>query len=174
MTLTLGVSLSVAAAAHTAPAELATSYKLIDGGGAFTCAVTTGGSAKSWGQGFMGQLGDGAGADRSQPVTVAGLSSGVGTIAAGDSHACAVTTSGAVYCWGSYTSGQLGNGTTSTRYAPVLVAGLGGKAKSVTAGYQHTCAVLTTGIARCWGWNFWGQLGTGSTQSTRVPTTAKG
>lgn len=172
--VTLGTGLALASAAQAAPARPATAYRLIDGGGAFTCAVTTAGAAKCWGQGFVGQLGDGAGIDRTRPVPVRGLTSGVVDISAGDTHACAVTTRGAVYCWGSNASGQLGDGTTNTRYVPALVRNLGGQAKSVTAGYQHTCALLTTGLVRCWGWNYWGQLGIGSLHDTILPATVKG
>ena len=78
-------------------------------------------------------------------MPVSGLSSGVAGISAGYNHTCAVTTGGAVWCWGWNTSGQLGNGTTTSTNVPVAVTGLGSGVASVSAGYRHTCAVSTAG-----------------------------
>ena len=90
-------------------------------GYAHTCAVTTGGAAKCWGDNAWGQLGDGTLTDRLTPVTVSGLSSGVTTISAGFYHTCAVTTGGAAKCWGYNEYGQLGDGTFTKRLTPVTV-----------------------------------------------------
>ena len=54
------------------------------------------------------------------------LYTGAVGIAAGGSHTCAVTTSGAVYCWGYNYDGQLGTGDTTSRYTPTAVSGLAG------------------------------------------------
>ncbi len=174
ISLLAAVSSAVPFAAQAAPQAPASAYRQVDGGDAFTCGVTTAGAAKCWGRGSSGQLGDGTATDRSSPVLVKGLTSGVVAISAGGSHACALTESGTVYCWGMNVNGELGDGTTTGRTAPVLVRNLGGVAKAITAGYAHTCAVLTTGVTQCWGWNQWGQLGNGTTQSTVTPTTVKG
>ncbi|MCH8849800.1 MAG: hypothetical protein IIC89_03130 [Chloroflexi bacterium] len=88
-------------------------------------------------------------------------------VATGDFHACAVTTDGGVRCWG---AGRLGNGGRGLSTVPVDVCGVYDdvaeqclepleNAADVDAGLQHTCAVLADGTAKCWGWNFWGQLG---------------
>jgi alpha-tubulin suppressor-like RCC1 family protein len=90
-------------------------------------------------------------------------------IAAGFEHTCAVLQSGKVKCWGGNTSGQLGIGSTtnigssaSQMGNALAAAQLGGaKAVSVSAGAGHTCVVLNDGGTRCWGDNFYGQLGQG-------------
>ena len=149
-------------------------YKQISTGELFTCAVTTTGAAKCWGYNYYGQLGDGTTTDRLTPVTVTGLASGVATISAGDNHTCAVTTTGAAKCWGINTFGKLGDGTTTNRLTPVTVSGLTSGVASITAGNLHTCAVTTTGAAKCWGNNGSGELGDGTTTNRITPTAVSG
>jgi alpha-tubulin suppressor-like RCC1 family protein len=82
-------------------------------------------------------------------------------IAAGAVHTCARTSAGQLFCWGRNTFGQLGDGTTTDRPAPVRVAGISGVA-TVQASGAHTCAASGNGDAYCWGYNVEGQLGDGS------------
>ncbi|HXE83400.1 MAG TPA: hypothetical protein VN513_08720, partial [Gemmatimonadales bacterium] len=77
-----------------------------------TCAVTIGGAAFCWGNNSAGQLGNGSYAAATVPVPVTGLSSGIAAIVPGNLHTCALTTAGAIYCWGYNQYGQLGDGTT--------------------------------------------------------------
>jgi len=130
-----------------------------------TCALTTGGALQCWGRNQYGQLGDGTTTDRSTPVAVSGLASGVVAIATGYSHTCAATDAGAVWCWGQNSNGQLGDGTTTDRLTPVAVSGLPGAIQDVSVGYMHSCAVTSLGAAWCWGYNVYGQLGDGTTTS---------
>ena len=129
-----------------------------------TCALTDAGGIKCWGSNAAGQLGDGTTDDRHTPVDVSGLTSGVAAVSAGTSHSCAVTSDGAVKCWGGNGFGQLGDGTTATRLTPVGVTGLTAGMTAVSAGGYHSCALaadaLTTdGGLKCWGSNFYWQLG---------------
>src|SRR5262245_28459352 len=66
-------------------------------------------------------------------------------LTAGTSHTCAIVPGGTVKCWGANAFGQLGNGTTIDSPTPITVAGLGGFAVSITAGDNHTCALLVAG-----------------------------
>ena len=143
----------------------------VSAGGVHTCGVTTGGEARCWGANHSGQLGDGTTTDRLTPVMVAGrLEFASVDIGSGTSSgsSCGVTTSGEAYCWGLNSSGQLGDGTTTSRLTPVAVAG-GLEFGSVSAGNRHTCGVTTGGEAYCWGVNPTGQLGDGTTTSRLTP-----
>ncbi|MCA9573225.1 MAG: hypothetical protein KC656_35560, partial [Myxococcales bacterium] len=109
------------------------------------------GGVKCWGNNASGELGDGSMTGSPVPVGVAGLSSDVLMISAGDHHACAVTTSGALLCWGANDFGQLGDGTTTNSPVPVEVVGLSSGVTSVSAGAEHTCAITSGGVVQCWG-----------------------
>jgi alpha-tubulin suppressor-like RCC1 family protein len=139
-----------------------------------TCAVTTGGGVKCWGDNSTGGLGDGTTSDRSSPVNVTGLTSGVAAVAAGATHSCAVTTGGALRCWGGNASGQLGDGTTTDAATPVSVSGLGSGVAGVSAGDRITCALTTSGGVKCWGLNDAGQLGDGTTTVRFTPVDVSG
>lgn len=80
---------------------------------------------------------------------------------------------GTVKCWGRNGAGQLGNGMTMDSARPVQVMGLT-TARSVSAGYEHACAVLADGTARCWGLNSTGQLGNGTMMNSLTPVTVMG
>jgi alpha-tubulin suppressor-like RCC1 family protein len=141
----------------------------ISGGASYTCAVTTGGALKCWGDNGSGQLGDGTTTPVSTPVGVTGFGSGTAAVDAGASSTCALTTGGALKCWGDNGHGGLGDGTTTDRATPVTVTGLGSGVASFSAEGDHTCAVTTAGAAQCWGYNQRGQLGDGSAGFSSVP-----
>jgi alpha-tubulin suppressor-like RCC1 family protein len=132
-------------------------------GGEHTCALTTDGGVKCWGRNRFGQLGDGTRIDRLTPVDVSGLSSGVIAVAAGADHACALRATGAVGCWGDNDRGELGDGTATERSYPVAVVGLESGVSSISTRDEHTCAVTRDGTVKCWGTNWSGQLGDGTT-----------
>ena len=103
-------------------------------------------------------------------MDVSGLASGVATISAGASHSCAITTGGAVKCWGSNEYGKLGNGQFSGVYtAPQDATGLSSGMADIAAGGSHTCATTTSGEARCWGSRLAGQVGNGTTGAYNNP-----
>lgn len=148
--------------------------KQVSAGRDHTCAVLTDGSVKCWGSNTLGQLGDGTRNSASTPRTVVGLGGGAASVSAGSSHTCALLTSGAVRCWGYNVTGQLGNGLTSDSNTPVPVTGLASGVAAISAGDYHSCAVSTSGAAKCWGSNAYGRLGNGSTTDSAVPVGVSG
>jgi alpha-tubulin suppressor-like RCC1 family protein len=139
-----------------------------------TCALMSSGGVWCWGDNEFGQLGDGSFTFRSTPVAVSGLPSGVTAIAAGRAHTCARTSSGGVWCWGDNFYGQLGDGTTTDSTTPVAVSGLPSGVTAIAAGYRHTCALTGSGEVRCWGDNYRGQLGDGTTTDSTTPVAVSG
>jgi hypothetical protein len=95
------------------------------------------------------------------------------SVVSGGNHTCAITSEGAVECWGANDQGQLGDGTLINRTLPVRVAGLS-SVSAITAGAAHTCALLSDGSVRCWGDNVSGQLGNGTTTDSRTPVAVTG
>jgi len=143
-------------------ASLEHGVKAVAAGWKHSCALASGGGVWCWGANHQGQLGDGSTLWSSRPKQTAGLESGVRAITAGDSHTCALTETGQVWCWGQNDRGQLGDGTTTPRKAPVAVIGLETGVAAIAAGWYHTCALTQGGGVLCWGWNGSGQLGDGT------------
>ena len=156
---------------------LASGVSGVAAGGDHTCAVmdtVRGGGLKCWGNNGSGQLGDGTTDKHTTPVEVSGLGSGVNVVAAGGSHTCAVTNGGGLKCWGLNVVGQLGDGTTTGHATPVDVSGLGSGVSAVAAGEFHTCAVTAGGGVKCWGQNYAGELGNGTTTNQTTPVDVSG
>lgn len=97
---------------------------------------------------------------------------GARQIAAGDDHTCAVMHDHTVRCWGYNHEGQLGDGTSHTRAAPVVVRGITDAAQ-VAVGGPFSCVVRDSGAVSCWGRNGEGHLGDGTLDARRAPATAR-
>lgn len=137
-----------------------------------TCALKTNGSVQCWGRSDQGQLGNGSTAQSNTPVTA--VAANVIDLGVGQRHSCVVLSGGAVSCWGINNSSQLGDGGTTNQPSPVAVAGLPSAATRVTAGQNHSCAVLASGLAYCWGDNTLGQLGDSTLTSSTTPVQVSG
>jgi alpha-tubulin suppressor-like RCC1 family protein len=146
----------------------------IASGDAHTCALTSAGAAKCWGNNDKGQLGNGNNTDSNVPVNVSGLTSGVVAIGAGFEHSCASTGVGAAKCWGENYLGQLGNGNNTRSNVPVDVSGLTSGVVAVAVGGYQTCALTSAGGVKCWGDNGYGQLGNGNNSASYVPVNVSG
>lgn len=158
------------AAERTTPVRVDTrhSFVSIETGAEHSCALTADGHVFCWGADAHGQLGDGgSAADHSTPVQVAGGTS-FSDLTTGWNHSCALTDSGAAYCWGANDSGQLGDGTVTDRSTPTPVR-TDLRFVALTGGSSHTCGITAAGAAYCWGQNRFGQLGDGGTLRHSTP-----
>lgn len=149
------------------------------------CAVVDGGTVSCWGDNGAGELGNGTagGGPQTQtqqptPTQIPGLT-GATSISAGTFHVCARLADAGVSCWGSDSSGELGNGVSEPDApTPTIVSNLG-NVTAVSAGNTHTCALMSDGTVKCWGDNYFGELGNGTVSVTApmyslTPTTVVG
>ncbi len=134
-----------------------------------TCALLKNGGVKCWGDNEYGQLGDNTTTTHIEPVSVSNLNAAVKQISSGASHNCVLLENGGVKCWGRNDVGQIGDGSTIHQPLPVDVSGLKEGVEMISAGYYHTCALLKNGSVRCWGDNYYGQLGDNTTISRNEP-----
>lgn len=134
-----------------------------------TCVITSKGGVMCWGSNDNGQLGDGSRTERTRPVSVKNLTVPAVAVTAGWGHTCILTEEGGVKCWGRNKYGELGDGTNQRSSEPVDVSGLASGVVAIAAGDDHTCAVNAQGGVKCWGYNNFGQLGDGTTETRNVP-----
>ncbi len=153
---------------------LADEIVAIGAGNGHTCALSTSGTLQCWGRNSAGQLGNGSHGRSTLPIAVVSLDDAMVAVSSGREHACAVTTGGGVRCWGSNGAGQLGDGSTNNRLTPVSVTGLAGAVTTVGTGAAHSCALTQRGGVQCWGSNWAGQLGDGTTMDASTPVNVVG
>ncbi|WP_050564792.1 RCC1 domain-containing protein [Salinispora arenicola] len=148
-----------------------TDVTAIAAGDDHSLALTSAGTVLAWGQNDDGELGDGTTTDRDTPVNV-DLPAGteVTDVAAHGDHSLAVTSAGTVLAWGNNSSGQLGDGTTTSNSTPVDVdLPTGTEVTAIAGGDSHSLAVTSAGTVLAWGNNSSGQLGDGTTTDRDTP-----
>ncbi|KAH9261553.1 hypothetical protein BASA81_000209 [Batrachochytrium salamandrivorans] len=156
-----------------------TSCALLDGGGArcwgynfygalgddHTCFLSSLGKIWCTGDNASGQLGTNTEVDSDEPVPVVGLGSTntFVSVSCAYSHTCAVTSGGAVVCWGSNWDGELGVGNRVDSSLPVQAVGLATGAASVWLSWSSSFVIMQDGSVRSFGLNTNAQLGNGNT-----------
>ncbi|MDA8229620.1 MAG: hypothetical protein M0T74_18360, partial [Desulfitobacterium hafniense] len=145
----------------------------VSGGDQFSLALKEDGTGWAWGRNNLGQLGDGTTIDRTKPIQIPGLTQIVYLSAGGD-HSLAVKADGTVWSWGDNEYGQLGISKNSDyEVRPTLIEGFK-DVHSVSAGWKHSLALQSDGIAWAWGNNRFGQLGDGTQKSKDYPVRIQG
>ena len=158
---------------------------MLGAGALHTCATLDNGALKCWGRNGDGQLGQGNTNDRGRgandmgdhllPIEL-GAERSASIVTAGNSRTCAILDTGALKCWGSNSDGELGLGDRLPRgITPshmgnglrTVDLGSGRRAIAVAAGFSHTCAILDDSTLKCWGGNYYGQLGLGEINRVR-------
>jgi alpha-tubulin suppressor-like RCC1 family protein len=145
-------------------------------GGISSCGVALDGRAYCWGSPQEGRLGTGAAdaankfADKAVPTAVAG-DVVFATVSPRSWHTCGLSSTSAVFCWGSAGAhGVLGSGTMTQTDAPVPSrVAAPGEFVAVASGHFHNCALTHDGVASCWGANTDGELGDGTTRDAPAP-----
>ncbi|MDO4781243.1 MAG: hypothetical protein Q4A34_02540 [Candidatus Saccharibacteria bacterium] len=143
-----------------------------------TCALASNNKAYCWGSGGQGRLGNGSSSDKSTPSLVAQgeLPSNAyfTKVTAGTHHTCALASNDKAYCWGSGGQGRLGNGSSSDKSTPSLVAQ--GELPNdayfthISVGVYHTCALASNNKIYCWGYGGYMHLGNGSSSDKSTPS----
>src|SRR5436190_13725561 len=139
----------------------------ITGGETHALALCSDGTARAWGTGGSGELGNGSNTDSTFPVQVSPLT-GITAIVGGEFHSHALKNDSTLWSWGYNSEGQLGDGTNTDSNVPVLVSSLTG-ITAIASGDLHSLALKGDGTIWAWGFNDWGQLGNGNYTDSNVP-----
>ena len=145
----------------------------ITGNGDTMCTVSSGANAYCWGYNYYGQLGNNTTVSASAPIEVlsasgSGFLANVTAMSVGANSACALLSSGNVYCWGSYVN--LSPPTHNYLPEQIAVSGI----TSISDGSGSACALTNTGNVYCWGFNAFGTLGDGTTSDSVTPVEVSG
>jgi alpha-tubulin suppressor-like RCC1 family protein len=153
----------------------------IAAGGSHSLALCSDGTVAAWGWNYFGQIGDNTTTNRLAPVAVNTATNSalygrtVVAIAAGGNHSLALCSDGTVVAWGRNFSGQLGDGSTTQRSAPVVVNAAPGSALhgmtvvAISGGGGHSLALCADGTVAAWGYNADGELGDNSNSDRHIP-----
>ncbi len=124
------------------------------------CGISKDKQLYCWGDNSLGQLGNGGKGGGAQPTLATVAQVRFDSVSVGGTHACAISTTRQVYCWGADLVGELGEAPEISSTTPIPV-NTNLSFSAISAGRRHTCGIAG-GKAYCWGNNVFGQLGTGS------------
>jgi alpha-tubulin suppressor-like RCC1 family protein len=147
----------------------ATDWASVSAGDAHSLALKTDGTLWAWGLNANGQLGDGTLVTRTTPVQIGVLTDWDSVYAGAGGFSVARKRNGTLWSWGLNSSGQLGDGTTTQRTAPVQI-GVATDWVRVALGTNHVLAIRSNGTLWAWGLNANNQLGDGTVTNRSSPT----
>ncbi|MCL1840111.1 IPT/TIG domain-containing protein, partial [Candidatus Saccharibacteria bacterium] len=149
-----------------------------------TCAIASDDTAYCWGGNGDGQLGDNSYTGHLVPTRISAGNTGlldgktVKQISTEGYRTCAIASDDTAYCWGTNTSGGIGDGTSVTnRPVPTAISAgntglLDGKTVKYISTGSHTCAIASDDTAYCWGDNHSGEIGDNTSGTSRLVPTA--
>ena len=159
-------------AAFGTVSNLGATISQVSGGREHVLALDTSGHVWAWGDGPMGQIGNGSMADRTTPTQVPGISTAV-QVAAGHYHSMALLADGTARAWGYNSFGQLGDGSTTNRSSPVTVSGLSNLVE-LAGGRDLSLGLRSDGTVWAWGLDTDGELGDGGSANRSRPVQVSG
>ena len=146
----------------------------IAGGTDHSVAIDKNGRLWSWGRNIEGQLGDNTTVSKRTPVSVLGAAKTFCKISAAAFHSVAIDRYSQVWSWGSNSSGQLGNNSTTDALTPVSILGVTKVFCEITSGDRYSAGIDNLGRVWSWGLNDNGQLGDNSTTNQCTPVAILG
>jgi uncharacterized repeat protein (TIGR02543 family) len=142
--------------------------------------ITSTGRLFMWGNNNFGQLGDGTNENKYKPTEITSkfnfeVGEKITSVSIGGSHTSVLTSLGRMFTWGRNTYGQLGDGTTTSKYIPIDITSqfnleLNEIISSISLGGSYSSALTSSGRVFMWGGNSVGQLGDGTTEDKYSPT----
>ena len=160
-------------------------YQSVSAGWEHSCGSLREGLLYCWGYNPWGALGTGSTQDELAPRPVS-LGAAFFSLSAGYGYTCGISTIQTALCWGDNQFGQIGSVDAADRcgplqtpcsVTPVVVTTGGGltlRFSLIAAGERHTCGVMTTNAAYCWGDNGTGALGNSAVTATDTPVVVLG
>ena len=164
-TTTCAINISTKSALYCwgplAPEDTDLAIDEVSVGNSSACAISNAKNLYCWGSNSSGQLGDSSVKSSTLQLNKVASDASFSKVAVGYRHACAVTDTGLVYCWGDNSRLQLGS-TGADSKIPKAVPGIG-TAVSIAVGDYHSCAQLQDGAISCWGDNSKRQINASTT-----------
>jgi alpha-tubulin suppressor-like RCC1 family protein len=162
--LGIGTTVNVARP-HQVTSPAAVGWTAVSAGANHTCAIRSDTTLWCWGYNSSGQLGLGNTSTEDLPQQVTSpASTGWTAVSAASGYTCATRGDSTLWCWGYNGQGELGIGSTTNQDLPQQVTTpASADWASISAGFNHTCATRSDTTLWCWGINFDGELGIGST-----------
>jgi alpha-tubulin suppressor-like RCC1 family protein len=148
----------------------------VSAGREFSLVVTSTGQLYAFGGNSEGELGNGGynyeGVWTPEEIALPGAKGGAVQVAAGEYHSLVLTSSGQLYAFGDNHSGQLGDGSTTSRRTPeqITLPGATGKIVKIAAGWEFSLALTSSGQLYAFGNDEDGQLGNGESNDSPHPT----
>jgi alpha-tubulin suppressor-like RCC1 family protein len=136
-------------------------------GHSHSLAIKTNGTLCSWGDNFVGQLGDDTYIDKNSPVQI-GANNNWQNLTAGSFHSLAIKTDGTLWAWGENSEGQVGDNTNVNKKSPVQI-GIDNNWQNLAAGRSHSLAIKANGTLWAWGENSGGQVGDSTNVNKKSP-----